>query len=258
MKTKKQIRVKIVNPASLSSKQKDQMCAVYLRHHNISKEECLQRITGGFDRIVLFVSKEEGKIVGFNGIRISIFKHEGFRRPVFSLYIGQLFIEKAYRGNHPIQRFLFKIMLRQQLLRPWLKPIIWADSLTFKPYILIAQNNREFYPHPDVETPANYKSFMDFLGTQRYGGNYDPETGCVSKDKKLIKDHVAPIYPRLLENKYIRFYAERNKGYQKGNGMLVCTPWSWDTSIRLFKKFTRNGFQRFGSIFKLRPNLNPS
>ena len=238
------LSIRIIKSESVTPQQVQEMCEIYVKHHNVEYEDCEKRIKSGFDQLILYMDAESQKVVGFNGINKQICRIKAFSRPVLAIYIGQIYIEKAYRGFFPLQRATMKLIFSEKLLRPWLLPVIWADSLTYKPYLLIAKNSHNFYPRPEMETPPSYQSLIDHLGTSRYGDRFDPETGCITKDGKLVKDHVAPILPRMMSNKFIRFYAEKNTGYEKGNGMLVLMPYCWHTVYNVVRKLSNNWIRK--------------
>ena len=237
MNTSTGIRARVIRPERLTSRQIDEMCDLYLAHHHTDRAACQQRITTGFDRIGLFTCRATGRVVGFNGMRIGTFRVQGFIRPIRSLYLGQMFVEASFRGQHPIHRVCSAALL-PVLLQPWYRCIVWGDALTYKPFLLIAHNASTFFPNPDQDTPARYQTLIDHLGHSHYGDRYSPATGCVSKDRKLVKDHVAPIDPRLLRSRLIRFYAEKNQGYQQGDGLLVMMDFTWSVFLKILTKLS--------------------
>ncbi|MEO0473971.1 MAG: hypothetical protein AAF206_30460 [Bacteroidota bacterium] len=245
MKKSKTPTVALKDPRSLTDQQIDQMCALYLAHHHTNRQACEERIRTGFDQIILYQDPQTKDVVGYNGVQKRIHRIKGFLRPVLAVYLGQLYIDKAFRGGHPVPRAMIRIFLREKLMRPWLMPFIWADALTYKPYMLMAMNSKHFYPNPDRETPEAYQNLITHLGQDRYGDRFDPTTGCVSKDSKLLKDHVAPIPERLLRNKFIRFYRERNVNFESGGGLLVVNFFDWYTVRKVFKKLITGYWHQF-------------
>ena len=241
--------IKIVAPGSLTSAQVQRMCELYVPHHNISTEDCTRRIQSGFDQIILYISPTKGEIVGFNGIRKRIHKVQGFLKPVLAVYLGQLIIDNNYRGQHPLHAAMLKLMVREKFLRPWLKPVVWADSITYKPYLLVARCTKEFYPGPDAPTPPAFQNLIQHLGETYYPETFDPATGRVIKPANLIKEHVAPIKANHLRKPYVRYYAEANPGYIKGDGLIMAFPFSWENTIFIAKQLL---------FFKYRRRLSKS
>jgi len=240
MKNSKSITVKVYTSNTLPNHVVEQMCEIYLAGHRISREKCEERIRSGFDRMAVFFSVVSGKVVGFNGIRLTRHKGMGFGRPILAAYLGQMYVEKAYRGQNPIQMAMAHTMFRFKLLTPWQKTIIWGDTITYKPYMLIANNSDIFFPRPEVETPQNYQNLIDDLGVSHYDDRYMPETGCVRKDSTLVMEAEAPIPARFLANRFIKFYTERNSGYQQGNGMIILMSFTWKAWMKLIKKVYAN------------------
>jgi hypothetical protein len=258
MKNAKSISVKIFRPKNISNDIVDQMCAIYLEAHHIDHKKCEQRIRKSFDRMAVFFSVATGKVVGFNGIRLSKHRGMGFFQPVLAVYLGQMFVEKKYRGQHPIQMAMIHTLFSHKIIKPWQKTIIWGDAITYKPYMLIANNSDTFFPHPQVETPKPYKKLIDSLGFTHYGPRYMPETGCVRKDGTLVMESEEPIPARFLQNKFIKFYTERNAGYQEGNGMIIMMHFTWKVWMNLVKKvyanrwkklFPKGGYDRAGVMY---------
>ncbi|MEL6673002.1 MAG: hypothetical protein AAFR61_12450 [Bacteroidota bacterium] len=250
MLNKKMLHIQITEAKDLHPQEEAQMVDLYLAHHHISREACLKRIQEGFDRLVIFRTHKNGRIVGYNGYKVRTFRAPGFLRPIMAVYLGQLFIEKAYRGSHPVQWSTLKIFLKHKLFRPWYKTVIWADALTYKPYLLIAKNSHSFYPNPEKPTPPAYHMLINYLGMTHYGESYNPASGTVTKQRKLLKDHVAPIRPRLLKNPLIRFYAEKNPGHSKGNGMLVLTDYDWLVMANVVIKVAKMNMRRRRKAWK--------
>lgn len=243
MSRQQSLRIKIISPESLSDSQIQRMCDLYVPHHHISYEKCEHRIRAGFDRIILYISPN-GEIVGFNGIRRRIHKVKGFIRPLKAIYLGQLYIDGTYRGQHPLHSAMLKLMVPDKFLRPWLKPIIWADSITYKPYLLVARCTKEFYPGPDAPTPQAFQNLIQHLGKTYYPDTFDSESGTVIKPANLIKEHVAPIKQAHLRKPYIRYYAEANPGYMQGNGLIMAFPFNWKNTIFITKQLLRFKFRR--------------
>jgi hypothetical protein len=85
-----------------------------------------------------------------------------------------------------------------------------------------------------------------------------PETGCVRKDGTLVMESEEPIPARFLQNKFIKFYTERNAGYQEGNGMIIMMHFTWKVWMNLVKKvyanrwkklFPKGGYDRAGVMY---------
>ena len=68
-------------------------------------------------------------------------------------------------------------------------PVYWLfDTFSYKSYLLLPRNLRQFWPRRDQPTPAGVGGLMALLAQQRYGANWRPETGVVSHSghKRLL------------------------------------------------------------------------
>lgn len=257
MNTSKAMKVRILRPTQITPSQIDQMCDLYMANHNIDRLPCQNRITSGFDRIALFLCSQSGRVVGFNGMRIKKHRAKGFLRPVRSLYLGQMFVEPSFRGKHPIHKVCTAALWPVLLFQPWYRNIIWGDALTYKPFLLIAHTASTYFPNPETEIPGRYKDLMDYLGNTHYGENYNSATGCVTKEKKLLKEHVVPLDHRLLRNPLIKFYAEKNARYREGHGLLVMMDFTWSEVFSILWKLSKNSRKQLVEKSQLAPLLRP-
>ena len=78
------------------------------------------------------------------------------------------------------------------------------------------------------------------IGTNRYSSRYNPLTGVIGRniDSDFLKDGIADIGQRELSNPHIRFFAEKNPDYAKGDEM-VCLA---DLSVENLKPGVRKLF----------------
>lgn len=257
MNNPKTMQVRILRPDKLSPAQIDQMCDLYMANHHIDRTPCQQRITSGFDRVALFLCSQSGRVVGFNGMRIKKHRASGFLRPIRSLYLGQMFVEPSFRGKHPIHKVCTAALWPVLLFQPWYRNIIWGDALTYKPFLLIAHTANTYFPNPEAKTPERYKNLIDHLGETHYGENYDAASGCVTKEKKLLKEHVVPLDHRLLRNPLIRFYTQKNAHYQEGHGLLVMMDFTWSEVFSILWKITKSSRKRLIEHSQLALLLRP-
>jgi len=80
----------------------------------------------------------------------------------------------------------------------------------------------EFWPRRDRATPADTAAFIDRLASQRYGSDWNPETGVVRRSGyKLLRPETAPIADELRSDSDVSFFEAINPGHREGD-MLVC------------------------------------
>ncbi len=69
---------------------------------------------------------------------------------------------------------------------------------------------------------ANLGRMADRLALQRWGDDYEPHSGLVRfNEPQRLKADVSPLTERLLQDRHIAYFIERNPGHENGDE-LVC------------------------------------
>jgi hypothetical protein len=73
--------------------------------------------------------------------------------------------------------------------------------------------------------PPFDRKVIDTLSTTRFGNHYDPQTGVVQipSDYRL-KQGVGDVTEEKLNNRYVRFFVERNPGWREGDELACMVP----------------------------------
>ena len=143
-------------------------------------------------------------------------------RMLTALYTSHVLLLEEFRGLNLIQRVGFRSFLAERLRHPW-RPIDWFfDTFSYKSYLLLPRNFREFWPRFDAATPQPVAALIDHLATQVYGADWQPARGLVAASgKKRLREHTAPLTPSLAALPEVAFFARANPGHAGGD-MLVC------------------------------------
>jgi hypothetical protein len=217
------VKLELKANADLTDQDRREMWRLYGPHHNVTEEEFFARSRTGVEQIMLFRHARRGALVGFTGLRRWRAPLPG-GRAALAFYVGQSFIDEAYRGHDLIQRTVIRTMLGPWLAHP-LEPVyFWSDCISYKPYLLAARNLKVFYPSPDWDTPPDVRALIDALGARYYPDEYDPARGTVLKKQNRLREHVAPITEQALRDRHIRFYATMNEGHARGDGLIAVYP----------------------------------
>lgn len=215
-------RVDIRPLAALDVTARAAMWALYAPHHDIDRASFAAKLAG-LDEVALFTARADGRLVGFCGLRCRVFVgDDGRRRAAF--YMGLTFIDRRWRSHALIPR-----MVIQRMLVPWLTRAhdglyFWSDCLTYRPYLVMARNLREYYPSRHRATPAEIDALLAAIGRAHYGDDFDAARGIVRKAKVTLHATERGISPADLDDPDIRFYLERNRDYADGDGMLALCP----------------------------------
>ena len=90
----------------------------------------------------------------------------------------------------------------------------------------MANNFKTHYPRYEHSTPKKQGSIIKAFSETLYGDYFNQETGVISfskvSSKDCLKSEITPITKELLlKNKRIKFFAQRNPGWEEGNE-LAC------------------------------------
>lgn len=171
-------------------------------------------------RIALVRDRTHRALVGMATIDTITTTFDG--RALTALFTSHVLLLEAYRGLNLFQRIGFKAFLAARLRHP-LRPIYWFfDTFSYKSYLLLPKNFREFWPRRDCPTPEPVAALIDHLATHIYGADWQPYVGMVVASGRMrLRESIAPVTPAVAQMPDVEFFARLNPGHAIGD-MLVC------------------------------------
>jgi hypothetical protein len=138
------------------------------------------------------------------------------------IFTSSVVADARFRGRSLVLNTGLRLLMREKLRRPFAKAYWFFDTFSYKSYLIPARNLREFWPRRDRPTPSDSKAFVDRLATDRYGADWNRETGVVRRSgyKQLLPD-AAPLDHKVRADPDVRFFEAANPGHREGD-MLVC------------------------------------
>lgn len=231
------IQVSIVSN-QFSDAVKEEMWSVYRHYYHYTKESFLARIAKNNYYSMYTI---DGRIVGFTGLRIGRAVIDGEKH--LFIYFGQTVIDAAHRGKSLIAVTGMKLYLKfwREILSS--KTYFWADTLTYKAYLVFAKSLEEYYPTRRMETPEHIRKVIGHIGQKHYGDQFNPGLGTVRKDQVLVNDPCIHIPLKYQEDPDIRFYTQANPGYTQGHGLIALAPLSGANFMRLINRLMRRALR---------------
>jgi hypothetical protein len=161
-----------------------------------------------------------GELAGLVSLDVYTTRWQG--RASTIIFTSSVVADERFRGRNLVLKTGLRLLLREKLRRP-LVPAYWFfDTFSYKSYLILARNLREYWPRRDTPTPPATAAFIDELATQRYGADWDRDRGVVRRSGyKRLHSTTAPIDGRLQSDPDVRFFETLNPGHREGD-MLVC------------------------------------
>lgn len=172
----------------------------------------------GHQHLALFRSAADGALVGMAAIQVEPLEFQGQRLLV--IFTSHAIVDERYRGQNLLQRAGLKTYFRSCLRYPLHRKFWVFDTFSYKSYLLLPRNLREFWPRHDRQTPAWEAAFMDHYGQLKYGAAWRGGLVQHSPQKRLLPQ-TATLSADLLQNPNLAFFARINPGHAEGD-MLLC------------------------------------
>jgi hypothetical protein len=156
---------------------------------------------------------------------------------------AHVLIREAWRGRNLLQKLGARVFLATRLRYP-LRPIYWFfDTFSYKSYLLLPRNFRQFWPRHEEPTPEPRAALIDQLATQTYGAAWHPERGVVVRSgQKRLRTTAAPLVLGAGVDPALEFFARANPGHPDGD-MLVCL---CPLTLSNWLSLARKALQRLG------------
>ena len=197
---------------------RSEMARLYLGSYDGSSEALFLHDLAKKDEVLLLYA--DGRLAGFTTLRI--FEHNWESRPIRVIYSGDTVVEREHWGQ---QALAFDWIARMGTLkreRPeqrlvWLLLVKGHRTFRYLPLFV-----KSFHPHWSEQRP-DLAALADTLAGEMFPGDYNPATGVVEfrQSRGHLKSGIAHPGPAGLNRQDVRFFLERNPGFQQGHE-LVC------------------------------------
>lgn len=228
--------------AEIPDRDAAEMCVLMQRYYRNVTWDRFYRDLREKDWAIVF-RDAAGAIMGFSTLLITEFDAAG--SPVTILFSGDTVMHENYWGKLDLPyvwgRFVFMTLPARYPERR----LFWIlISKGYKTYRYLPTHFLSFYPRYDRETPAFEKTIMDAFCALRFPRSYDPRTGVVAADGSAdaVREGIAGLQPRHLENPHLRFFSEINSGYAKGDELVCIVEVAYKNLKPLTRAFLESAF----------------
>ena len=233
---------RFVPVSSLGDDIRARMARIYLASYDGSSQAIFFGDLATKDEVLLVHSADE--LIGFTTLRTFDYAWEGHRVRV--VYSGDTVVDRAHWGQ---QSLAFAWISRIGELKREYPDIAMFWFLLVKghrTFRYLPAFGKSFYPHWSIDR-SDLKPLADALAADMFGCDYNPKTGVVEfgESRGHLKPHIALPTESELDREGVRFFLERNPGFQRGHE-LVCLCELEERNmkpltLRLFRKGVRAG-----------------
>jgi hypothetical protein len=162
----------------------------------------------------------QGELAGLVGLDVHPVEWGGRTRLI--IFTSSVVTDERFRGRNLILKTGLRLLAREKLRRPFAPAYWFFDTFSYKSYLVLARNLREFWPRRDRAMPPDTAAFIDHLASHRYGSDWNRETGVVRRSgHKQLRPETAPIADELRSDPDVSFFEAVNPSHREGD-MLVC------------------------------------
>ena len=106
------------------------------------------------------------------------------------------------------------------------EPLFWLLIVKgHRTYRYLQAFSRRYYPHWQLDTPADVQALMDRLGSHLFGHGYHADRGIVSfpVSRGQLRPEWTEPPNEVMSRPEVRFFLHRNPGFREGDELLCLT-----------------------------------
>lgn len=176
------------------------------------------------DQVIVLRDAGSGRVQGFSTLMRMTACVDG--REVIAFFSGDTIVDRGYWGETELSRAwgqtVFAEVDRIRADRPDALMYWFLICSGYKTWRFLPVFFRTFYPNPREATPDHVRRVADVLAGQKFGDEYQKDTGVVRfRNAAPLRHGVASVTAERLRDPRVAFFARMNPGHADGDE-LVC------------------------------------
>ena len=210
----------VCSPGELSPAEREEMFALLGRHFEGVARDQFERDLFEKNVVLTLRDSASGALGGFSTMLVYETRVEG--SPVSVVCSGDTIVDPSAWNSAALPREWIAAVNRLRGDYPN-GPYYWLLITSgFRTYRLLSTFWQRFYPRHDEATPPGEQRLLDALAGDRFGEQYDGESGIVRLHRpQVLRPHLAGIPPQRMDDPHVEFFARRNPGHARGDE-LAC------------------------------------
>lgn len=196
---------------------------------------------------VLLLNRDDGTLSGFSSMHIYDVTIDS--RELTIVYSGDTVVDSDTWGDSALSYYWMGTIdyLRRLYGKEQLNWFLLVSG--YRTYRFLPLYGQHFYPRYDEPTPDDVQSVMHAVARERFGENYDRDTGVVHLAvPSVLKDGFRGIPKNRLADPHVAFFAERNPGHKQGDELVCFSIIAEDNLTRLGRRMWTKGRRLFPDI----------
>lgn len=216
----------IVQRALLTPAERERMYVLLAAYFLRTSREHFESDLAEKESVILLRDLKEGQIQGFSTLMRISMAIEG--REIVAFFSGDTIVAQEFWGETILSRLwsqtVFAEADRIRSESPDTLVFWYLICSGYKTWRFLPVFFKEFYPHPDRQTPPEINRILDALGERKFPGEYYPEEGVVRfRSATPLRQGVADVTEERLRDPLISFFQRINAGHINGDELACLT-----------------------------------
>lgn len=195
--------------------------------------------------VVLYRERNDGSLRGLMTVGIDR-KRQDNGKPYTVLRLGLGFFQINYRGGPYIYLVAVYLFIKELVTHPFTPLYVVGKVFSFKSYCLFSHSLRHCYPRYNLETPEFMKEIINEYGLKVKLPNeiYNTDTFVLARENTILKKNLKDVSKEATEDPDIKFFLERNPGWERGHQLITVALVQWPDVLRIIWKILARAMQR--------------
>lgn len=218
------IKGSIANITDLKETDIEMMYLLFSRYYDKANKESF--INDLREKQWVIILESEGEIKGFSTQMVIKGCHSKGKYAV--LFSGDTIVDKGCWSETKLSVLWtkFAVALSKMYEKEEHEFYWYLLSKGYRTYKFLPTFFNEYYPKSGQETPAKVREIMKTIAEKKFPGLFEESTGIIKASilKERLKAGIADIGEKELKKNNIRFFAEKNPGWSRGDELVCVAP----------------------------------
>ena len=198
--------------------------------------ETFRKVVVSYRYAIIFRERLDGSLRGMCLLGKNRTEHNGKKCTILTM--GLALFHNYYQGGPYLYYVVLYHILKELIARPRTPIYILTKLFSYKSYLALISSCKTVYPIYNKEIPEFERSLLNSFAESVLfpEETYNPDTFILEREMSHVKQHVATVTPQDLDNPHIKFFTDRNPGWEKGHCMFCISEVDWFSILKIASK----------------------